>query len=194
MSHNNLATALSEFRQILSPDQIAQLTSSNTPTADDVVQLTDDIMEANAGRKSRIFASRVQGLLSPVQQYCTIIDTCAGSNQIAALVWGSIKLVLLVSLNFAEYFDRLSERVAQLSNYCPRLSEYEKIFPASPRLQLALSDFYAVVVDFCSKALKPVQEKGKNENPNHDSLCGFRALLFYFNRYETILKVNMEVI
>ena len=89
---------MSEFRQILSSDQIAQLTSfsSNTPTADDVVRLTDDLMEANAGRKSRIFASRVQGLLSSVQQYCTIVDTYAGSNQIAALVWGSIKLVLLV--------------------------------------------------------------------------------------------------
>jgi hypothetical protein len=97
-SSSDLATALAEFRQILSSDQTAQLSSfsSNTPTADDIVQLTDDIMKANAGRKSRILASRVQGLLSSVQQYCTIVDTCAGPNQIAALVWGSIKLVLLV--------------------------------------------------------------------------------------------------
>ena len=98
-SSSDLATALAEFRQILSSDQNAQLSSfsNNTPTADDVVQLTDDIMKANAGRKSRILASRVQGLLCAVQQYCTIVDTYAGPNQIASLVWGSIKLVLLVS-------------------------------------------------------------------------------------------------
>ncbi|KAF2190029.1 hypothetical protein K469DRAFT_22338 [Zopfia rhizophila CBS 207.26] len=89
-----------------------------------------------------------------------IVDTCAGPNQIAALVWGSVKFVLLISSNFADYFDKLSERIAQFSNYCPRLSEYEKLFPASPRLQQALSDFYAVVVVFCSKALMVVQEKG----------------------------------
>lgn len=53
--------------------------------------------------------------------------------------------------------------MAQLSNYCPRLSEYEKLFPQAPRLQQALSDFYAIVVDFCSKALKGAQEKGKTE-------------------------------
>src|SRR2546423_15437310 len=97
-SCNDLAIALAEFRQILSPDQTAQLSlfSNNTPTADDVVQLTDDIMKANAGRTSRILASRVQGLLNSVQQYCTIVDTYAGPNQIAALVWGNIKLVLLI--------------------------------------------------------------------------------------------------
>jgi predicted metal-binding protein len=97
-SCSNLATAVAEFRQILSSDQTAQLSSfsSDTPTADDIVQLTDDIMKANAGRKSRILASRVQELLRSVQQYCTIVDTYAGPNQIAALVWGSIKLVLLV--------------------------------------------------------------------------------------------------
>ncbi|OCK72951.1 hypothetical protein K432DRAFT_430820, partial [Lepidopterella palustris CBS 459.81] len=162
MSHSDLAIALSEFQQILSPDQTTQLTSfSNiTPTAGDVVRLTEDITKANKGRKSHIFASRVQGLLRSVQQYCAIVDTCAGPNQIAALVWGGVKLVLLVSSNFAEYFDKLSERVAQLSSYCPRLSEYEKLFPLSERLQQALSSFYAVVVIFCSKALKVTQEKG----------------------------------
>ncbi|OCL01600.1 hypothetical protein AOQ84DRAFT_383587, partial [Glonium stellatum] len=162
VSHSNLATALSEFQQILSPDQTAQLSSfsTNAPTAADIVRVTDDVVKVNTARKSHIFASRIQGVLSSVQQYCTIVDTCAGPNQTAALVWGSIKLVLLISSNFTEYFDKLSERLAQFSNYCPRLSEYEKLFPASPRLQQALSDFYAVVVSFCSKALGVVQEKG----------------------------------
>jgi hypothetical protein len=59
----------------------------------------------------------------------------------------------------------LSERVAQLSIYCPRLSEYKKLFQESLRLQQAISDFYAVVVVFCSKALKVVQKKGENESP-----------------------------
>ncbi|KAH0551473.1 hypothetical protein GP486_007313, partial [Trichoglossum hirsutum] len=161
-SHNDLAIALSEFQRALSSDQAAQLTSfsNNAPTADDVVRLMDDIMKANAGRKSRLLASRVQGLLGSVQQYCAIVDTCPGPNQMATLVWGSVKLVLLASSNFAEYFDRLSERIAQLGNYCPRLSEYEKLFPASRRLRQALSDFYAVVVVFCSKALRVLQERG----------------------------------
>ena len=99
---NELKEALEEFRQILTPDQTAQLVSSlsHTPTADDVVRLTDQVTRANAHRKSRIFANRIQGLLGSVQQYCTIIDTCVGPNQTAALVWGSIKVFLLVCIPF----------------------------------------------------------------------------------------------
>lgn len=104
-NHSQLATALSEFQQVLTPDQVAQLNSysNHTPTADDVVGLTDQIIQSNASRKSHIFASRLQGLLGSVQQYCNIIDTCAGPNQIAALVWGSIKLVLLVCTLYKSY-------------------------------------------------------------------------------------------
>ena len=120
-SYSDLATALAEFRQILSSDQTAQLSSfsSKTPTADDIVQLTDDIMKANAGRKSRILASRAQGLLCSVQQYCTIVDMCAGPNQIAALVWGSIKLVLLVRNQ--HYYHTSLTYVCLLARFRPTL-------------------------------------------------------------------------
>ena len=162
MAHIELTAALNEFQQILTPDQAAQLnaSSSHAPTADDVLRLTEQVTRANAGRNSRLFATRIQGLLVSVQQYHSILDTYAGPNQIAALVWGSIKLVLLVSSNFAEYFDKLSQRINQLSTYCPRLSEYERLFQTSTRLQQAISAFYSNVVKFCSKALGVVQGRG----------------------------------
>jgi hypothetical protein len=62
--------------------------------------------------------------------------------------------------NFAEYFEKLSKRIAQLSAYCPRLYEYERLFSNSLRVQAALDDFYAIVVEFCSRALKVAQENG----------------------------------
>ena len=94
-----MAKALSEFQRGLSPEQKSQLASlaNNIPRAEDVLRLTDEIIEKHSDRKSRIFASRVQGLLSSVQQYCTIVDTCTGPNQTASLVWGSVKLVILVN-------------------------------------------------------------------------------------------------
>lgn len=41
------------------------------------------------------------------------------------------------------------------------------------RLQLALSDFYAIIVIFCSKALQVVQDKGKRENVGSLGFGGF---------------------
>jgi hypothetical protein len=108
-AHSELSTALGAFQQILTADQTAQLRtfSSPAPTPDDVVRLTEQITEANATRKSRLFAKRLQGFLSSIQQYSNIIDTCVGPNQIAALVWGGIKLVLLVCATFVPTCLRL---------------------------------------------------------------------------------------
>jgi len=91
---------------MLSTEQAAQLASfsSSPPTPEDVVQFTEQITKGNQNRKSNIFAARVQGLLYSVQQYSSIIDICTGPNQIAALVWGGVKLVILVGvLTLAEF-------------------------------------------------------------------------------------------
>jgi hypothetical protein len=118
-NHSQLAIALGEFQQVLTPEQTAQLNSysNHAPTAADVVRLTDQVTQSNANRKSRVFASRLQGLLGSIQQYCNIIDTCAGPNQIAALVWGSIKLVILVCTPYRSYsilaYTPLSARLRQ---------------------------------------------------------------------------------
>ena len=83
---------------MLSPEQATQLASfsSSPPTPDDVVQFTEQITKGNKTRKSNIFAARVQEFLYSVQQYSSIIYICAGSNTTASLVWGGVKLVLLV--------------------------------------------------------------------------------------------------
>ncbi|KAF8251991.1 hypothetical protein K440DRAFT_537765, partial [Wilcoxina mikolae CBS 423.85] len=103
-----LKIALDEFQHNLSPDQKNEFNSiaSSIPTANDVVLFTEEIDKKNLGRKSRIMANYISGVLESVQQYCAIIDTFVQSNPgIAALVWGSVKFVILV---FTIVFFRLS--------------------------------------------------------------------------------------
>ena len=102
-----MTAALNEFQHMLSTEQRTQLASfsSSPPTPEDVVQFTTQITKANQNRKSSIYAARVQGLLYSVQQYSSIIDTCVSSNQIAALVWGGVKLVILVSVSTLAQFS-----------------------------------------------------------------------------------------
>ena len=99
-----LAVVLEEFQQHLSPEQEEQLksiathdTHDRTPDVTDVLQLTNEINEKSSARKSRILADRVQEFLNSVQQYCNIVDTCTGLNQIAALTWSCVKLAILVN-------------------------------------------------------------------------------------------------
>lgn len=48
----------------------------------------------------------------------------------------------------------------KLGTYCPRYSEYQLLFADSRRLREALGDFYASVVNFCTKALSHINQPG----------------------------------
>lgn len=92
------------------------------------------------------------------------------------------------ALNFASYFEKLSERFAQLSTYCPRLSAYEKLFKESTRLQKSLSDFYAVIVKFCTKALEVIQDRGAKRIMERIQGQTLRLRL----RHQTICQIPLE--
>ena len=71
--------------------------SEGTPVAQDVVHLLSEIDKENSARRSRVWAKQVRGILDSVQQYCSIVDTFIQANPaITSLVWGSVKLVILV--------------------------------------------------------------------------------------------------
>lgn len=97
-STTNLDTALDEFHHSLSSDQKIEFESATNqiPSAEAVVLLTDEINKKNSARKSHVFANRMRGLLETVQQYSKIADTATSANPIAALVWSSVKIVVLV--------------------------------------------------------------------------------------------------
>ena len=94
----SLDLALDEFHQILSSEQRIEFesTANQVPTAEAVLLFTDEINEKSSTRKSRILAGRMRGVLEAVQQYSTIVDTATSAQPIAALVWSSIKIVVLV--------------------------------------------------------------------------------------------------
>ena len=97
-SKDNLTVALEEFQDSLPPDKRDQFRAIGTPTDADVVSLTNDINERDSSRKSRVWSQRTRGILVSVQQYSAAVDTFVQSNPaVPALVWGSIKFVILVA-------------------------------------------------------------------------------------------------
>lgn len=64
------------------------------------------------------------------------------------------------AMNSPKCLEKMVESFAQLSIYCPGLNTYEKLFKESTRLQTSLSDFYALIVKFCTRMLEVIPEKG----------------------------------
>ena len=57
-------------------------------------------------------------------------------------------------------FEHWLRCIERLAKYLPRLKEYEKLFGESASVREALSDFYSIVVEFHTKAVRRLQERG----------------------------------
>ena len=95
----SLQEALREFQASLTTEQNDQLQAIKAiPDAAAVLSFTAQLDEKNAQRRIGCVAGRLFTLLQSVQQFSTVVETFVSSNpSIAALVWGSVKLTMLVS-------------------------------------------------------------------------------------------------
>lgn len=94
-----LDDALRSFQDSLDPEQKTKFQIIKAvPDAHAVAEFTHQLDQENAKRQSRCVSARISPLLESIQQFSGIVETFVSSHpQIAALIWGIIKLVLQVS-------------------------------------------------------------------------------------------------
>ncbi|KAL9122299.1 MAG: hypothetical protein Q9187_001147 [Circinaria calcarea] len=161
----SLTQALHEYNAILTDEQKRLLQSHHGhPDASAVITLTVDIDRKNSGRRSRCVGTRLITFLESVQQFTTIVDTFASSNpDIAALVWGGVKLALLAANNFTSFFDKLSTLFMNIGSTCPRFTQFGLLYPSSIGLQRALCDYYAIIIQLCKRSIEFSRKPGLSQ-------------------------------
>lgn len=87
---------MEKFHRILTAEEYSKLTT--TPLdAQSILDLTLEVDEKGKKRKLRWFASSFAPLLKFLQRYSRAVEILISSNvQIAALVWRSLKVVIIV--------------------------------------------------------------------------------------------------
>ena len=122
-----LEIALSEFGSILTDDERKQLQQiKGVPDASAALVFTAKLDASNSTRRGRSIGARAYSMLQSIQQFSEIVDTFVSAHpDIAALVWGSVKLTVLVS--HPTRLLRRSKEVWAESNNALRLQ------PTSPR-------------------------------------------------------------
>ncbi|KAJ9634593.1 hypothetical protein H2199_008876 [Coniosporium tulheliwenetii] len=183
---HSLQEALREFQGALTPAQKQQLEAIKAvPDAAAVITFTAQLDEQNAKRRSCGVATRLYTLLQSVQQFSSVVSTLVSSHPtIAALVWGSVKLTMLIASNFTSYFDKLSTLFMGFNKLCPRFDEYRILYPQSPRLQTALCDFHASIIRCCKQALQALQRPWSAQVVN----ALWRSFQTEFEPYEAEVK------
>lgn len=94
-----LAQALHDYETILSDEDRNQLHSQGLPDARAALNFTSLIDTECNNRRSQCLGPRLITFLESIQQFSQIVDTFVSSRpEVAALVWGGVKLALLVIL------------------------------------------------------------------------------------------------
>ena len=94
-----LEIALSEFGSILTDDERKQLQQiKGVPDASAALVFTAKLDVSNSTRRGKSIGARAYSMLQSIQQFSVIVDTFVSAHPvIAALVWGSVRLTVLVS-------------------------------------------------------------------------------------------------
>ncbi|KAH7024882.1 ankyrin repeat-containing domain protein [Microdochium trichocladiopsis] len=172
--YQSLEDALAGFQAVLSDDQRQELQGIKknhvNADADAVLVFTASLDSINRQRRGRSTSTRLHSFLSSVGDFCTtmtdgkpvnIADTYVSSHpEIAALVWGSVKLTMIVITNFMSYNDGIFKLLMEITKFCPVASEYRSLYPDSTRLQKTLSNFYAAVIRCCRHLVQVMQRRG----------------------------------
>lgn len=92
-----LERAIHEYETVLSDEDRKQLHSQGSPDAMAAINLTAEIDRRCNNRRSQCIGPRLITFLESIQQFSQVVDTFVSSHpQLAALVWGGVKLALLV--------------------------------------------------------------------------------------------------
>ncbi|KAF8453195.1 hypothetical protein BDZ91DRAFT_768259 [Kalaharituber pfeilii] len=146
---DNLVNAVDAFSNLLLPDEKKELNQTEIP--DDILALTKALKDARVSEKK---INRCEAFLQSVHQFAGVVDTMIQHNaSISALVWGSVKILLLTAQNFVRYFSALTELLEKLGKLCPIFKEFRDLWPHYEDLQDAVFEYYAQTVNFCTDAL-----------------------------------------
>ncbi|KAF8465362.1 hypothetical protein BDZ91DRAFT_236410 [Kalaharituber pfeilii] len=141
---------LCAFGDLLSPAERNALDQTETPG--NILDLTTALKEAKVSEKK---IKRCEAFLQSVQQFSSVVDTLIQHSPfISALVWGSVKILLLTARNYIQYFSCLTDLLEKLGVLCPIFKEFQDLWPHCQGLQDAVFDYYAQTVVFCTDALK----------------------------------------
>ncbi|KAK1842752.1 nacht domain protein [Colletotrichum chrysophilum] len=151
-----LENALNAFRDVLTADEREKLKVEMNISRDpsQVIAFTAglDLMDPN--RRGKSIATRLHSILQTVQQFSQVVDTYVSSNpEIAALVWGSVRLAFTVLANFTSFFQTFSDLLDGFDALTPQFKEYQILFPDSLSLRDSIYDFHTAIIPCCTQVI-----------------------------------------
>ncbi|KAH6848231.1 hypothetical protein B0I37DRAFT_309598 [Chaetomium sp. MPI-CAGE-AT-0009] len=118
------------------------------------------VLDTIVGIQNRLASQRQQRSMHKISKFVEgmtqlgkVIEVFVNSDSTVAFVWAPIKFVLLAAGTWVETLDCLLDVYAEIGEFLPGLSQYEKFLRSHPAIGVHLQNYYCDVLDFHRKAL-----------------------------------------
>ncbi|KAK2756370.1 nacht domain protein [Colletotrichum kahawae] len=151
-----LENALKTFQDVLDVDERKRLREEMSVSCDasQVIAFTARLDIVDPNRRGRSIATRLHSILETVQRFSEVVGIYVSSHpEIAALVWGSVRLAFTVLANFNSFFQTFSDLLNGFDTLTPQFKEYQVLFPESLALRNAVYDFHSAIISCCTQVV-----------------------------------------
>lgn len=143
---------LASYRKDLPRKDLIVIEEIISPT--DIANYIKDLEAKTHTGKSGAFADRVHAITGRLTQFSAVIDAMTSSNIEAALIWGSLKLLLTIVHQSAEEYGKICQSILAVSDSFPIVELVAQTFDHSELVCSHVVAFYESVLHVWSKALK----------------------------------------
>ncbi|KAI1734594.1 hypothetical protein F4680DRAFT_336723 [Xylaria scruposa] len=152
-----ITEAVERFRATVSPDDQAQIESTELKdVVNALLSIQQDLQQRRENRNLRKLYPLVQGL----ERYSGAIDTLSnGLSPYLPWIWAPIKLMLRITSDYLNAFDKLIDAYGHIAETMPRLKNLGNTFKDSPALLTKLALYYVDILEFHRRAYKFVRRK-----------------------------------
>ncbi|KAK1464543.1 hypothetical protein CTAM01_17063 [Colletotrichum tamarilloi] len=158
---NAYDNAIAILRKELTDEEYQQLRLRSQHSMSDVQSAVES---ARQEYQAKAKGSKIQSVLttcsSRIMFYGAIFDTFSQHHpEYVSLGWGALKFLFVAVLNHEELLVEISKAVSRIALVLPRTELHSVLYP-TPRMQDAVSQLYAKIIEFALMAIK-WYKKGK---------------------------------
>jgi hypothetical protein len=148
------ANAIRDFKANLGDEKLLE-EISKTKSIEDVYDATDALQKDQAEKEGIRHLAKIQPYLEGLRSYASVIEVFVQSKQdVLALIWGPIKLLLHWTNNMKQSFDAIVNALAEIGLLLPEFQEVRKLFSHNEHIKDVLVFFFRDILDFYLIVLK----------------------------------------
>ncbi len=143
--------AFKDLESTISPAESRDFAST---TLEDVRRAALDLELQLAARQSLRNMRRLEPLFKGLESYAKVIEVLCNGTDYLPWIWAPIKLILKISSDYTEAFDRIMKAYSQIAESLGRFRLLEMSFQGRPQLYPVFVIFYADILRFHKAAYK----------------------------------------